>query len=355
MQFEHQTLAQHVSFSAGNGPQDLAAAVRRTGATRAFLIVSRSSAGWADTATARLPIVGRFREVLAHVPAGLAHRARAAAAMASADLVIAVGGGSAVGLAKAVALTNGLPIVAVPTTYAGSEVTAVWGLTENGVKRTGTDRRVLPVEVIYDTELTAALPTQLSTESALNGLAHCIDGLWAPGADPVNTALGADGIRILARGLRAIDGGRIPPAAREDLLLGAYLAGSAFASAGPGMHHKICHVLGGAFGLPHAALDAAVLPYVLAFNLPGAPAAAERIARSLETAHPLDGLSDLYDRTSAPRRLRDLGLSSEDVTEVSDRVLAEIPASNPRPVDITSVRHLLTAAWRGAPWQEVSE
>jgi maleylacetate reductase len=195
----------------------------------------------------------------------------------------------------------------------------------------------------------------LSTESALNGLAHCIDSLWAPGADPVNTAIGTDGIRILARGLRAIDGGTIPPAAREDLLLGAYLAGSAFASAGSGMHHKICHVLGGAFGLPHAALHATVLPYVLAFNTPSAPAAAERIARSLETADPLDGLADLYDRTSAPRRLRDLGLSSQDVTEVADRVLAEIPSSNPRPVDIASVRHLLSAAWRGAPWQEVLE
>jgi alcohol dehydrogenase class IV len=130
MQFEHKTLAQHVSFSVGNGPRDLAAAVHRTGATRAFLIVSQSSAGWAETATARLPIAGRFSEVIVHVPADLADRARAAAVRVGADLVIAVGGGSAIGLAKAVALTNDLPIVAVPSTYAGSEVTAVWGLTE---------------------------------------------------------------------------------------------------------------------------------------------------------------------------------------------------------------------------------
>ncbi|WP_345562368.1 maleylacetate reductase [Streptomyces plumbiresistens] len=352
--FQHQTLAQHVSFSTGAGPRDLAAAVTRAGATRAFLIVSGSSAEWADAATARLPIAYRFGEILAHVPADLADRARIAAAKVDADLLIAVGGGSAIGLAKAVTLTNGLPIVAVPTTYAGSEVTPVWGLTDNGVKRTGTDSCVLPVEVVYDTELTARLPARLSVESALNGLAHCIDGLWAPGANPVNTALGTDAIRMLADGLRAIDGDKVQPAARRDLLLGAYLAGSAFASAGSGMHHKVCHVLGGAFGLPHAALHAAVLPYILAFNAPSAPAAAERVARSLGTADALEGMANLYDRTSSHRALRDLGLSREDIAIVADRVLAAIPASNPRPVDIATVRHLLTAAWWGAPWREVS-
>ncbi|MFD5543144.1 maleylacetate reductase, partial [Streptomyces sp. NPDC127079] len=270
------------------------------------------------------------------------------------DLLVAVGGGSAIGLAKAVALTSGLPIVAVPTTYAGSEVTPVWGLTANGVKRTGTDSRVLPVEVVYDAELTVGLPARLSVESALNGLAHCVDSLWAPGTNPVNTALGTDAIRVLADGLRAIDGDRVPHEARRDLLLGAYLAGSAFASAGSGMHHKVCHVLGGAFGLPHAALHAAVLPYVLAYNVPSAPEAAERIARSLGSVDALEGMADLYDRTSSRRPLRDLGLSREDIAAVADRVLAAVPASNPRPVDIATVTHLLTAAWRGAPWREIS-
>jgi len=161
---------------------------------------------------------------------------------------------------------------------------------------------VLPIEVVYDTELTAALPARLSVESALNGLAHCIDSLWAPGANPVNTALGTDAIRVLAEGLRAIDGDNVPNEARRDLLLGAYLAGSAFASAGSGMHHKVCHVLGGAFALPHAALHAAVLPYVLAFNVPSAPAAAERIARSLGTADALEGMADLYDPPPATAR-----------------------------------------------------
>lgn len=353
--FQHRTLAQHVSFSTGGGRRDMIAAVTRTGATRAFLIASRTSAEWAETATARLPIAHRFGETLVHVPVDLAERARAAAATAGADLLIAVGGGSAIGLAKAVALTHGLPIVAVPTTYAGSEVTPVWGVTDDGVKRTGTDSRVLPVEVVYDTELTTDLPVRLSVESALNGLAHCVDGLWAPGANPVNTALGTDAIRVLADGLRAIDGVKVPSAARRDLLLGAYLAGSAFASAGSGMHHKVCHVLGGAFGLPHAALHAAVLPYILAFNARSAPAAAERIARSLGTADALEGMADLYDRTSSRRALRDLGLSREDITVVADRVLAAVPASNPRPVDIATVTHLLTAAWWGAPWQEVSD
>ncbi|WP_181804202.1 maleylacetate reductase [Streptomyces shenzhenensis] len=359
MNFRHRTLAQQVSFSTGSGPLDLTAAVDRTGSTRALLIASRSSAAWADAVTAPLPIAHRFGEILAHVPVDLADRARAAADRVDADLVIVVGGGSAVGLAKAIALTHDLPIIAVPTTYSGSEVTPLWNLTDNGVKRTGTDSRVLPVEVVYDTELTTGLPTHLTIESALNSLAHCIDGLWAPGTNPVSTALGTDAIRILARGLYAIDRAdadavdKIPFTAREDLLLGAYLAGSALASTGPGMHHEVCHVLGGAFGLPHAALHAALLPYTLAFNAPSAPAAAERIARSLGATDALDGLSDLYDHTGSRRPLRDLGLSRGDIRSVTDRVLAAIPPSNPRPADMTSVRHLLTAAWHSAPWREV--
>jgi maleylacetate reductase len=355
MEFTHQSLSQRVSFSAGHGQRDLAAAVDRAGAARAFLITAPSAAGWAEGATGKLPVASRFSEVAVHVPASLAARARAAADRVGADLVIAVGGGSAIGLAKAVALTTDLPIVAVPTTYAGSEVTPVWGLTENGVKRTGTDSRVLPAEVIYDTGLTASLPARLTADSAVNGLAHCIDSLWAPGADPVNTAIGTSGIRVLARGLRATAGDPVPAAAREDLLLGAYLAGTAFASAGPGMHHKICHVLGGAFDLPHAALHATVLPYVLAFNAPSAPAATGQIARSLGAADPLDGLAELYDRTGAPRRLRDLGLSESDVAGAAERALVSIPVSNPRAADITSIKRLLAAAWRGAPWREVSQ
>ena len=181
--------------------------------------------------------------------------------------MLAIGGGSTVGAAKAVAMTARLPIVAVPTTYAGSEITPIWGLTEEGHKKTGVDPVVLPRVVIYDPTLTATLPPDLAAASGFNALAHAVEAMWAPGRNPVSTAVAAEAVERLASGLRTGD-----PA---ELLCGAWLGSSAFAVAGSGLHHKLCHVLGGTFGLPHARTHAVVLPHVLAFNAPGAPDAVE--------------------------------------------------------------------------------
>ena len=202
---------------------------------------------------------------------------------AGADAVLAIGGGSTTGVAKAVALTTRLPVVAVPTTYSGSEVTPTWGLTEDGRKTTGVDVAVLPRTVVYDPELTVSLPAGLAVASGLNAMAHCVEAMWAPRRNPVSTVVAEEGVRSLATGLSAVgtdtvgtDGGGLPAA--TDLLRGAYLGGTAFAGAGSGLHHKLCHVLGGAFDLPHAPTHAVVLPHVLAFNAPGAPDAETRVA-----------------------------------------------------------------------------
>jgi maleylacetate reductase len=174
-------------------------------------------------------------------------------------------------MAKAIALTTGLPIIAIPTTYAGSEATNVWGLTEAGAKTTGVDDRVLPTTVIYDAALTFSLPLDLTVASGINALAHCIDSMWAPRADPINQALAVEGIRALTEGLPSLVSNPSSVDGREGALYGGYLSALAFASAGSGLHHKICHVLGGAFGLPHAKTHSAVLPQVLSFNGPFAP------------------------------------------------------------------------------------
>jgi maleylacetate reductase len=231
------------------------------------------------------------------VPVETARAARAAAADAGADAVLCIGGGSTVGAAKAVALTARIPVLAVPTTYSGSEVTAVWGMTENGRKTTGTDPAVLPRVVVYDPELTAGLPRELAVASGLNAMAHGVEALWAPRRNPVSSVIAEEGVGALATGLRDAD-----PA---ELLRGAWLAAAAFAVAGSGLHHKLCHVLGGTFGLPHARTHAVVLPHVLAFNAPGAPEAAARVARALGVEDPVRGTAGAGRRARrAPRAAR---------------------------------------------------
>lgn len=335
--WEHVTLRQRVLFGTGRAAEHVAAEVERLGAHRVLVVGAEFPA-----VTAGLPAVARLTDVRQHVPVADAERARAVAAESRADLVVSVGGGSTTGLAKAVALTTGLPVVAVPTTYAGSEATNVWGLTEAERKTTGVDDRVLPVTVVYDAALTLSLPPALTVASGCNALAHCVDSMWAPRTDPIDQALALEGIRALSRGLRSVRDDPGGLRGREMMLYGAHLAAVAFSSAGSGLHHKICHVLGGAYGLPHAETHTAVLPHVLAFNAPAAPEAASRIAAALG-----GDLVSLYDEIGASRTLRDTGLAAESLSDAARLVLPAVPPSNPRPVTEADLCTVLTAAWRG--------
>ena len=347
--FEHRTLGQRVLFGSGRAAHYVADEVRRLGARSVMVIASSAEKEPAGRVTAEVDVAVGFSDVAQHVPVQIAQTARRAAAEHEVDLLISVGGGSTTGLAKAVALTTGLPILAVPTTYAGSEATNVWGLTENANKTTGVNDRVLPVTVIYDAELTLSLPAGLAVASGLNALAHCVDSLWAPNADPINAALATEGMRTLAAGLPAILDDPRDLDAREQTMYGAYLAAVAFASAGSGMHHKICHVLGGAYDLPHAQTHAVVLPHVLAFNAPAAPEAAARVAQALGGTDAVGALGQLYARLSAPTALKDLGLAEDALDAAADLILPAIPPSNPRPVTRGDVRTLLQQAWSGPP------
>jgi alcohol dehydrogenase class IV len=302
----------------------------------------------ADTIVGDVPVALRHDDVVMHVPVEVAERARAAAVRGDADVLVSVGGGSTTGLAKAVALTTGLPVIAVPTTYAGSEATPVWGLTEGAKKTTGTDKRVLPRVIVYDAALTMSLPVDMSVASGLNALAHCVDSMWAPGADPINAAFAAEGIRSLAAGLPKVVADPMDLDGREHALYAAYLSATAFASAGSGLHHKICHVLGGKYNLPHAQTHATVLPYVLAFNGPAAPAAERRIAEAFGVASALDGLVALKRELNAPHALADYGFTVESVPEAAAAILPSVPPSNPRAVTAEDLRALLLAAWSGA-------
>jgi maleylacetate reductase len=343
VRFAHRTLGQRVVLEPGGAAAAVLDALDRLASRAVMVIGGARQAGLLAALAARTAL--HWTEVTQHVPVALAGRARAAADEHGIDVVVAIGGGSAVGLAKAIALDRPVRIVAVPTTYAGSEATNVWGLTDAGGKRTGTDDRVLPDTVVYDPALVASLPPALAAASALNAVAHCVDSFWGPAADPLDAALAAEGLRALAGGLRHPD-----PAA---LQYGCYLAAVAFASAGSGLHHKICHVLGGRFDLPHAATHAIVLPYVLAYNAPAAPAAAARVTAALGVADAVAGLRDL--NRHAPRALHEIGLREADLPAAVEAVLPAVPPSNPRPVDAAALERLLRAAWAGADPRRVQE
>ncbi|KFF98923.1 Maleylacetate reductase [Streptomyces scabiei] len=353
MRFAHETLPQRVVFAAGESPAAVAAEVEALGASRVMLIASDREKELADPIAKEIPVVLRHEEVVMHVPVEVARRARRAAADAGADVLVSVGGGSTTGLAKAVAMTTGLPIVAVPTTYAGSEATNVWGLTEGETKTTGVDNEVLPAAIVYDAALLTTLPGEMTVASGLNALAHCVDSMWGPRADPIDRVLAQEGIRALAAGLSAVADDSTSVEGIEQTLYGAYLAAVAFASAGSGMHHKICHVLGGMFNLPHAQTHAVVLPHVLAFNAPHAPEAEARIAQAfgavLPTRTASAGLAALRQVLDAPRALRDHGMPEDGIAKALGPIMKAIPADNPTPVTAENLTALLRAAWAGDP------
>jgi maleylacetate reductase len=351
IRFTHETLRQRAVFAPGEARTAVADEVERLGARRVMVIAGHSGSSLADAVGADLPVAVRYEEVVMHVPVGVAERARQNAVAAGIDAIVCIGGGSATGLAKAVAMGGspvaGVPIVAVPTTYAGSEATNIWGLTEGGVKKTGVDDRVLPRSIVYDASITLTLPPETSVASGLNALAHCVDSMWAPRADPIDHVLAGEGIRQLALGLPAV---RAEPAAlegREQTLFGAYLAAVAFSSAGSGLHHKICHVLGAMFNLPHAQTHAVVLPHVLTLNAPNALEAERRVAQAFGGVTATAGLATLLTRLDAPRALRDFGMPEDGIERAVRPVLAAAPTDNPTPVTPENLTALLRAAWEG--------
>ncbi len=324
------------------------------GARRALVVASAGRGALVERVTALLGgrVAGVDRRAATHVPAPIAEQVTAHARDVRADLVVAIGGGSAVGMAKAIALAGGPGSVAVPTTYAGSEMTPIWGITRDGAKETGRDERVRPRAVLYDPTLTLDLPPAIAGPSALNAIAHCLEALYAPDANPVVALLAAEGLRALAAATPRVV--RVPSdlAARAEALHGAWLAGLSLGASTMGLHHKLCHVLGGSFGLPHAETHAVVLPHAVAYNAVAAPAAMRAAADALgvdEVPRALHALlHDVASVAGTPTSLRALGLDAADVERAVALAVAR-PYPNPRPVAAAGVRALLRRALEGAP------
>lgn len=345
--FVHDAPAARVHFGVGALAR-VPAEADRLGGRRVLLIGDPGAAAHASQLAAAFGprLAARIDDVVMHVPVQLADAAVALARESTADLVVCVGGGSATGLAKAVARQTRLPVLAVPTTYAGSEMTPIWGLTEAARKTTGRDPHVLPRTVVYDPALTVGLPVDVSAASGMNAAAHCVEALYAADGSPVTAVLAEEGLRALVSALPRVVADPANLDARGDALYGAWLAGSVLGIAGMGVHHKVCHVLGGSYDLPHGGVHSAVLPYATAFNAPYVAEAMVRAGRALGSADPAGALWDLAASIGAPTSLAAVGFRRADADEAAALVAAAAP-DNPRPVDAGGVRELLLAAYDG--------
>lgn len=346
--FTYEALPMRVVFGAGSLAQ-VPAEVDRLGLRRVLVLSTPRGRELAEQVAASLghAAAGVFDQAREHVPIETAEAARAAAKDAGADGCLAIGGGSTIGLGKAIALESGLPVIAVPTTYAGSEMTSVWGLTADGRKQTGRNPAVLPRSVVYDPELTAELPVGVSVTSGFNAIAHAVEALYAPDASPIISLMAEEGVRSLLPALPILAAaGPGTPDARSRALRGAWLCGACLGATTMSLHHKLCHVLGGTFGLPHAATHTVMLPYVAAFNIPAASAAEQALRRATDTDDVPGYLARLSTALGAPNSLAALGLTAADLPQVIEQVLAT-PYANPRPVTRDALESLLADALHG--------
>lgn len=340
---------QRVAFGAGR-VRDVPKELSSLDVRRVMVIATRSAKAAADDLADTLGprVVARVHEVVQHVPETVVATALQTVRDASPDGVVAIGGGSAIGLGKAVAVETGLPVLAVSTTYSGSEATPIYGITGEH-KRTGRDPRALPRVVVYDPALTFTMPPHVTATSGLNAVAHSVEALYARGANPVTDLLAPEAIRLLARALPVAVTSPDDLAARVDALAAAYLAGWSLAAAGGALHHTLCHVIGGTHHLGHGDVHAVLLPYVAAYNAPAAPDAMAAVARALGTPDAPAGLRDLAEKLDAPTGLAALGLPRAALDDVVARAITAVGDRNPRTPDAGSLRRMLDDAYAGRP------
>lgn len=316
------------------------------GCTRALVL---STPQQADTARAFAAAIGDkaagvFTQATMHTPVEVTKQAIAAVEALRADCVVSVGGGSTTGLGKAIALHTDLPQIVVPTTYAGSEATAILGQTENGRKSTITDPKVQPEVVLYDAELVRTLPVAMTVASGLNAMAHAAEALYARDRNPLSTLLAREGLAALVNSLPSVVRDPDDLLARSESQYGAWLCGTVLGQVGMALHHKLCHTLGGTFDLPHAETHAIILPHAIAYNAVAVPDLLAPLTEILG-GRTLHGFASAL---GAPLALRDIGLAEGDLDKAA-QIATENPYWNPRPVERNAIRALLQAAWDGTP------
>lgn len=335
----------------GNGARHQASAhVDALGAKRALIL---SVPGQSDLALDIAGHLGHFAagvysRAVMHTPVEVTRHALDHLTSVKADCLVSVGGGSTTGLGKALALRTDLPQIVIPTTYAGSECTPILGQTENGVKTTINDSKVLPEVVLYDPELIATLPVDFSVASGFNALAHAVEALYARDRDEDSTRLAITSLEAFAHSLPAVARDPHDLEARAATMKGAWAAGTVLGTVGMALHHKLCHTLGGSFDLPHAQTHAVVLPHAAAFNEAEVP---DLLAPAAGVFGNGGGAGQALWRfavaLNAPRALAGLGLKESDLERAAD-LAVQNPYWNPRPIERGAIRELLQNAWRGS-------
>ncbi len=344
--FRYEPKPSRVLFGRGR-LEEIGEAVHALGAKRVFVLSAGEAAAHAITRRLQLH-TAVFSHAMVHTPVEVTQRALVLLDDFGADCLVSIGGGSAIGLGKALALRTDLPHVAVPTTYAGSEMTDILGETKAGEKTTQRSPKILPETVIYDVDLTLTLPPRLSATSGLNAVAHAVEALYARDGNPIIELMAQEGIRSFAAALPVILETPHDIDARSQAQYGAFLCGACLAAVSMALHHKLCHVLGGAFDLPHAETHAIVLPHAAAYNTPAAPQAMAKIARALGTKDAALGLYQLGKRLGIPDGLQAIGMPADGI----DRVVASTlqnPYWNPRPLEAAGLRQCIVDAYDGSP------
>jgi alcohol dehydrogenase class IV len=346
--FVHNANPGRVIFGAGTLSR-LPAEVERLGLTRVLVLATPVQESSAQEIARQIGArsAGVFADARMHTPVDVTERAMAVVSERRIDGLVAVGGGSTTGLAKAIALRTDLPQIVAPTTYAGSEMTPILGETQAGRKVTQSSPKILPEVVIYDVDLTFTLPVSQSVTSGMNAIAHAVEALYTREANPLISLLAARGIESLARGLPRISADPRNREGRAEALYGAWLCGICLGTVGMALHHKLCHTLGGMFDLPHAETHTAVLPHAVAYNRSAAPAAMQAVSRALGVEDPAIGLYDLAASLGATMALRDLGMPQAGIAQATEASLAN-PYWNPRPLEKEGIQALLSAAYEGA-------
>jgi maleylacetate reductase len=348
-EFIARTARVRVRFGIG-ASHAVAEEVRALGCARALILSTPQQVAAAmRTAEDIGPLAaGIFSKAAMHTPTDITLEALSHVAEVRADCLVAVGGGSTTGLGKAIALRTDLPQVVIPTTYAGSEATAILGQTEKGVKTTVTDDRVQPEVIIYDPALVAGLPVAMTVTSGLNAIAHAVEALYARDRNPLASMLAMEGIQAFARALPQVVANPADLTARGETLYGAWVCGTVLGQVGMALHHKLCHTLGGTFNLPHAETHAVILPHAVAYTEPAVADLLAPVAQVFGGGSAGAGLHGFAARLGAPLALRDLGLKEADLDRATE-IATRNPYWNPRPVDPVPLRALLARAWAGEP------
>ncbi|KAI8670206.1 Fe-ADH domain-containing protein [Fusarium keratoplasticum] len=349
--FVYSPLPHRIVFGQGSIRQ-LPKCLQELGFSRPLVLSTPQQVDQAKQITTILePHVGAtwiFSEATMHTPLDITEKALQFCQEKQPDVLVSIGGGSTTGLGKAISFRKGIYHIAIPTTYAGSEVTPILGETVDGVKKTQTHLSILPKTVIYDVDLTLTLPLSMSLTSIINALAHAIEALYAPNINPIVNLMAAEGVKSLSRGAYELLDDPNSISARSACQYGAWLCGTCLGSVGMSLHHKLCHTLGGSFNLPHAETHTIILPHALAYNAPRVPDAMKILAGAFQDSDgdALRGLNNLLRTLGVPRSLESLGFKEADIDKAADLAVSK-SYPNPRVINRDLIREVIRRAWAG--------